>query len=131
MSKTNVIDLIKKVDEEIKNIRPEKEKIVQEIKMMNFKIRTLSGDIFTMRKERASFMEALWKIGKIESIVNKALLKLNSKDKKLFLEYFFNLQRQTQEKIASMIEKKSPDDYQDAKVFEFEVFKDIGANKKN
>lgn len=127
-----VLELIEKITQEINNIRPSKEKMLEEIKMMRFKIRPVVGDVFEVAKKEEIFLESLWQIGKIEQIVSGAVEKLTKKEKEMFFQFIENLQSQMEEKIASFVSssKMSFNEKKGITILELEVFKDKNFNKR-
>jgi hypothetical protein len=99
--KNRALELIKKISVEIENARPSKEQMIEDIKMMGFKIRSLAGNIFELAKREREFLEPLWKIGKIEKIVFGRINQLNDEEKQALFRYLNNFQRQTEERISA------------------------------
>jgi len=126
-----VLDLIKKITFEVEKTRPSREKMIEEIKMMKFKIRSLAGDIFDLTKEETGFLESLWKIGKIDRIINEGLSKLSESEKETFFQYLGNFHHRIEKKLSSAIKKLSPEEIENIKVVELEVFRERKARRKN
>ncbi|HLL61245.1 MAG TPA: hypothetical protein VK338_06000, partial [Candidatus Nitrosocosmicus sp.] len=103
---------------------PAKEKMLEDIKMMNFKIRPVSGDIFSLAKREIGFVESLWKLGRIEQIIEDKIDTLDESEQDVFLNYLDDIQLRTQKDIASKIEKLPKREQQKMRVLEFEIFKD-------
>jgi len=126
-----VLNLIKKITFEVEKVRPSREKMIEEIKMMKFKIRPLAGDIFDLAKEEVGFLESLWKIGKIDRIINEGLNELSESEKETFFQYLGNFHHRIEKKLSSAIKKLSPEEIENIKVVELEVFRERKARRKN
>ena len=85
--------LIEKINIEIESAVPTRQKMITDLKMMNFKIRPLSGDLFSIPANTdISLLTSLWKIGKIEEVVKVAVATLNEDDIESFFYYLEDLQ---------------------------------------
>lgn len=126
------LELIKKITWEIKNARPSKEKMLEEIKMMNFKIRPIVGDVFEIAKRKEIFLESLWKIGKIEQIISGIMNKLTEEERDMFLQFMERLQSQMEEKLTSFLSNPSQsfDEKKEITILELEIFKEKNINKR-
>jgi hypothetical protein len=126
-----VLDLIKKITIEVENARPSRERMIEDIKMMNFKIRPLVGDVFELVRREVGFLESLWKIGKIEEIVAGGIAELNDREKEIFLQYLEDFQKQMERRISSVIKQLPPEASKNMSVLELEVFREKKGYKKN
>lgn len=119
--KNTALNLIKKIDGEIISVTPSRETMLEDIKMMQFKIRPLTGNVFDLARQENRFLEALWKTGKIEEIISQVLPQLDKKERETFFHYLRHLQSSLGEKITYG---------ENVKIFEFEVFREY-LQKKN
>ncbi len=122
--KNKEIDLIRKVTSEVEQSLPAKDIMLQDIKMMNFKVKPVSGDIFSLAKKEIVFLQSLWKLGKIDEIVTDKIDLLDQDEQDVFFNYMEDLQQRTQNDIASSIQQLPKRDQKKMKVLEFEIFKD-------
>ena len=76
--------------------------MLRDIKMMNFKVRPLSGDLFMLAQKHTGFLEQLWKLGKLEEIIHRAMISLNSHEQHLFFNYIDMFEQKMKE--ASRLE---------------------------
>jgi hypothetical protein len=119
-----VLELIKRITVEVENAKPSKERMIEDVKMMNFKIRPLVGDVFQFIKKEVGFLESLWKIGKIEEIVTGGLPELNNEEKMVFLRYLDGLQRQMEKTPTSIIKQFNPEESKNINILELEIFRE-------
>lgn len=94
---------------------------MQEVKMMNFKIRPILGDISLLGKRNDGFLEAIWRIGRIEEVIAKDIHTLNTKERELFFRYL--------EKIHGSIQR-IPSFKEEAEIVEFELIKEQKYHRK-
>lgn len=90
------VDLIKKIQSEVETGSPSRAQMLDDIKMMGFKIRPVVGDLALLADKANGFIEALWKIGKMEEIVGNNLKKLNPNEKELLFRYLERKQQRLQ-----------------------------------
>jgi len=129
--KNKVLDLIKKITFEIESAKPSKKQMIEDVKMMNFKIRPLIGDVFDLVKKEVGFLESLWKIGKIEEIVSGGVSKLNNEEKEIFFRYLDDFQNQMERKISSIIKDLPAEESKNMRVLELEIVKERKKQKKS
>lgn len=84
--------LIRKMKQEVEDARPPIQTMLDDIKMMRFKIRALFGDISLLAKKDHIFVEALWKLGKMDEIVTTEVAALSRDEQKIFFHYMENKQ---------------------------------------
>lgn len=122
------LDVIKRVQNEVENAKPSHKQMLEDVKMMRFKIRPVFGDIAILAKKDIGFLEALWKIGKMEEIINHEIIKLNTVEKEIFFHYWQN-KHQLTNKASFNLSNKPIDDKQHAAVLEIEVVKTDAVRK--
>lgn len=129
--KLTALDLIKKIDSQIEKARPSKEEMLEDIKMMKFKIRPVTGDIFALKDKDIGFLQSLWKLARIEELVAGQVERLSGGEKEIFFSYLEDLQFKTEEKIALAIRRLPVKEKKNIKVLELEVFRERTRGKRN
>jgi hypothetical protein len=122
--KINALDLIARITRDIERDKPTKEVMMEDIKMMNFKVKPVSGDIFSLTKKDIGFVESLWKLGKVEEMVADKLDNLEENEKDIFFNYLDDLQVRTQQEIAVAISQLSKKEQKKMEFLELEIFKE-------
>lgn len=123
IKKEKAVDLIKKLTFELEYSKPSKEKMIEDLKMMNFKIRSLFGDIAVLANCQNSFLEALWKIGKLEETVAEGINILDEEEKKIFFNLIENIKDRVQKKIYLQV-NHSFSESRETSVLEIEILKE-------
>lgn len=85
-SKT-ALALIQKIKREVEESHPSIHTMIEEVKMMQFTIKPIHGDLSFLIKKDYAFVSALWKLGKIDHIIHTEASQLDNKEKKLFFNY--------------------------------------------
>lgn len=86
-SSKTALALIQKIKREIEESQPSIHTMIEEVKMMQFIIKPIHGDLSSLIKKDHTFVTALWKLGKIDHIIHTEAEQLDSKEKKLFFNY--------------------------------------------
>src|SRR3990170_2935325 len=109
--------------------KPPIEKMYEEIRMMRFKIKPISGDIFLLQLKNHRLIETLWGLGKLDEVFQKEYKKLASEQKEAFFRLFDNLYQQFQDQLSKIninpeVRSSLP------QVLEMEIFKDMSSKRK-
>src|SRR3989344_679001 len=131
MTKRNsqdITDIFRKLKKAL-GTKPTHEKMYEEIRMMRFKIRPISGDISLLQLKNHQLIETLWGLGKLDEVFQNEYEKLGSDQKEVFFRLFDNLYLQYEDQLNKInINKEIKPKL--SQVFEMEIFKDLSAKKK-
>lgn len=105
------------------------EKMYEEVRMMRFKIKPISGDISLLQLKNHRLIEMLWSLGKLDEVFQREYRKLPSDQKEVFFRIFDNLYQQFQDQLNKIninpeVKSNLP------QVLEMEIFKDMSTKKK-
>ena len=128
--KNDILKTIQELHLEIeKNVSPEK--MSNDVRMMNFKIRPLSGDVNLLTSlNNKGFIEILWKIGKLDEFYIREVKKFNLKEKEILKNFFVSLHDKFQQQLNKLnfsLEKTKAK----PAFFEMEIIKEIKNRKSN
>jgi|SRR3989344_4546195 len=91
--KRNATDFIRKIAFELGRKVPPTGEMVADLKMMRFKIRPISGDLFTLNSgNRGSLLISMWRLGKIEETVRVAFKTLPTEEMESLFDYLDEIQ---------------------------------------
>lgn len=121
--KKTAIDIIRQINLEVENRLLPVEVMIRDIQMMNFKVRSLIGDISHLETVHRDFIESLWKIGRIDEIVNDTMDDLDDDEQDALLEYFGKMETDIQNKIRQSLAIRKSQNKSD-KLLKLEIFKD-------
>ncbi len=128
--KNSALFFIKEVMTEVTTIKPSAQEMLRDIKMMDFKVRPVSGDLFALAMKQTGLLEQLWRIGKIEEIVRRAIMSLNSHERGLFFNYIDTLEKQMHEETSKEMQRIQRHDGKDHQMVTLEIFKEAKRQKK-
>lgn len=80
------IQLIERV-QALDAAHPGHDTMLDDIKMTNIKIRSIEGDIFSLKHDESRFIQSLWKITQIEQIAREATEILDDMEVEHFFSY--------------------------------------------
>lgn len=123
-----ILEVINKIKNEVEEAKIPREKMIEELKMMNLKIKPVIGDLFQVVKKQGVFLESLWKISKIDEILSFYLDRLSRREKEILFQYLENFKHQVESVNLGFSHKPSSEDIT---VLEVQLFKKSPVNKKN
>ena len=106
--------------------KPTATQMYQEIRMMQFKIKPLQGDISLLNLTNAHFIEILWSLGKLDEFFQGHYKKVTLRKRDLFLRLFDEIHGKFQDQLNALNLKpeRIPDS---SEMFEMEIFKERSA----
>lgn len=120
---SDIVELITHFQRTTLDNKPNFHQMFDEIRMMQFKIKPLNGDISLLNLKNQDFIGILWSLGKLDEFFQLQYRKVSSKKKDLFLRLFDEIHEKFQEQLNTLslkperVEETSP-------TFEMEIFKE-------
>mgnify|MGYP001579585624 FL=1 len=125
----DVISLLSYYQKTVIANKPSLEIMLDEIKMMNFKIRPLSGDFSVINGMDSKLIEMIWNLGKLDELYREKENLLKSKDRKLFMKFFESLHEKFQKDLG-FIKLKNIDQSEPSNILEMEVFREAPRRRR-
>lgn len=97
--------------------------MLEDMKVMQFKIRPVDGDIGKLNGLDDKLIYSLWKIGKIDELVRSSFKALSHDDKETLISYLREFESRTQQEIMSKSRKRR-DAKSSLEILKLEIFKD-------
>jgi len=119
----DVISLLSYYQKTVIANKPSLEIMLDEIKMMNFKIRPLSGDFSVINGMDSKLIEMIWNLGKLDQLYREKENLLRSEDRKLFMKFFESLHEKFQRDLGFM-KLKNVEQSEPSNILEMEVFRE-------
>jgi hypothetical protein len=123
MRRRTAFDIIKQIHTEVEDQGLSLEAMVRDIQMMGFKIRPLVGDISAIVNMHDEVVRSLWKIGKIDEIINDSLYELEEDDQDRLIEYLNKVESDAENRIRDSMQKRKS--VSKKQLLKIEVFKDL------
>ncbi len=123
--KIDAVDKIKHFQERILANKPEMGEMVYDVRMMNFKIRPISGDITELDYGNNDFIEALWSLGKLDEFFRLEFDSIDLDEKDAFFRMVNDLRVNFQNQLKQAnIQAVDFQDKSMMQLFEIEIIKD-------
>lgn len=103
--------------------KPALHQMLEEVRMMKFKIKPLHGDISLLNLKNNSFIEILWSLGKLDEFFQSQYKKVSSGKKDLFLRLFDEIHEKFQDKLNDL-NLKPEKIVESSSSFEMEIYKE-------
>jgi len=130
-AKKTALQYIQQVMDNVEANALSPQEMLTDIKMMNFKIRPLSGDIFSMSKKHSELLESLWRIAKIEEVVVEVLQTLEEDEKETFFTYLHMLETKFQKQVHESLASASASEQKKVSMTTLEIFREVSRKKPN
>jgi hypothetical protein len=95
MKKIMAIDVIEQIFHEIQSNKPSGRSLLDELTMMKFQIRAVSGDLSSLVPMRSYFFSSLWDIGTIDHIVQDHIYDMDDQEQERLLSFLEHFEDQT------------------------------------
>lgn len=130
MKKSTKLDLFEKIKNFQKTVlsnRPETSTMLHDIRMMNFKIRPLAGEISQLDLQNPEFIGALWSLGKLDDFFRQEFFKLPDQEKEVFFRLVDELRYEFQQQIntVGVLPERELSGDQNHHPFEVEIIKEM------
>lgn len=103
--------------------KPSLEIMMDEVRMMHFKIRPLQGDVSLLDLRENKLIETLWNLGKLDEFYQKHNNRLSSDQKTIFFNFFDEVYRKFQIQL-NRLNLRSSAQAEIPSTIEMEIFKD-------
>lgn len=127
--KEDVISLLSYYQKTVIINKPTLEIMLDEIKMMNFKIRPLSGDFSLINGMDSKLIEMIWNLGKLDQLYREKENLLKSKDRKLFMKFFESIHEKFQKDLGNL-KIKNNEQNEPSNILEMEVYREVPRSRK-
>ncbi len=81
--------------------KPPLSQMLDEVRMMEFKIHPVAGDISQIDLKNNKLLETIWSLGKLDELFQKEYIRLPAKDKNVFVRIFDGFYQQFQTELST------------------------------
>lgn len=129
VKKEDVLTILREYQKTIFTNKPSVEKMMDEIRMMNFRVRPINGDISAINGMDIKLIEMIWNLGKLDELYRGKERLLNQKDRKLFVKFFQSIHERFQKELGYLKLVRTEDE-DNSTILEMEVFREIPRKRK-
>ncbi len=132
MKTKSEIDILKLFNTFQKSLqqKPSYKQMMDEVRMMKFKIRPMQGDVLSFDLQDAGLIEVLWSLGKLDELFQDKYQKLSQKDKGVFFRIFDSMYQRLQSELGKINLRKDRTSNL-SPMIEMEIFKEQKQKKLN
>jgi hypothetical protein len=124
--KMDVFEIIQQFQTAILSKKPSQKEMLQQVRMMKYKIRPVNGDISFLNFKNTQFIEALWSLGKLDDFFQEHFEKLPVKQQEVFFRLVDNMKYEFQNELNNAHIK--PELPAEQLMFEMEIYKERSKN---
>jgi len=117
--------------ESLLKIKPSIDQMYEEIQIMKFRVRPLSGDVLSVNLKNDQFVSVLWSLGKLDEFYQQKINSLNYKDKEIFNKIFEEVYHRFQTDLNRVNIKRSYKTINPRTRLEVEIFRERKLKKTN
>lgn len=120
----DIYETVMEFQEKTLKLVPPMSSMLEEMKLMNFKIRPIVGNITGVDFKNEELIGTIWSMGKLEEFVMQNSEELSKKDEKIFFNLVRNIRRSLETKLSSVRLSQGKTQDVSSPFFEAEIFKD-------
>lgn len=125
----DIVILFQQFQKDVLDKKPHYNQMFDEVRMMKFKVRPVTGDIGALDFKNSKFVETLWSLGKLDEFFQKEIKKLSNEEKQVFYRLFDDVYQDYQSQLNDINIKADKFDKTSDLAFEVEIFREkIGSN---
>lgn len=122
--KIDVYEAIKSFQQNTLGNKPSVEQMVYEVRLMNFKIRPVTGNISTINFRNSDLIDALWSLGKLDEFYRQQVNKISNKEQEAFMRLVNEIRWNYQEQLNKVRLIHADPAQDEIPSFEAEIFKE-------
>lgn len=123
-SEGDLYERIHLFQQEILTKKPEPEQMYHEVRMMNFKVRPVVGDMSQLDFGNSEFIDALWSIGKLDEFFRTEVARISKDEKRVFFDLVDKMRSNFQMQLNRANITSPRFDDEQRSVFEVEIIKE-------
>lgn len=122
-NKTDLYERIRTFQQTTLAKKPTLDEMISEVRLMNFKIRPVSGNISTLDFKNLEFIDALWSLGKLDEFFRIEFPDIEEVEKDIFFRLVEEMRTNLQQRLnkSQLIKTVSREEQL---FFEIEIFKE-------
>jgi len=124
--KNDIVSIFQNFQMEVLNRKPTHNQMFDEIRMMRFKVRPVTGDISALDFDNTTFIETLWSLGKLDEFFHSTVDDLDKAEKQVFFRLFDDLYQDYHERLNDI--NIRADKFSQDFAFEVEIYREKGNN---
>jgi hypothetical protein len=121
---TDIVDLFQRFQKEVLDRKPSFTQMFDEVRMMKFKVRPVTGDIGALDFQNNTFVETLWSLGKLDEFFHNSIKDLSKDEKQVFFRLFDDIYQDYQSQLNDINIRADKFNQDNDFTFEVEIFRE-------
>lgn len=121
--KKDIFAVLVEFEEQVLQNKPLLGRMKEEVRMMDFKIRPVQGDISNLDLTSTKFIEALWCMGKLDELYQHIGEDYSERDRELFAQFAASLQNTYMRQLQHIVVSHTEEDASTAQI-EIEIYRE-------
>lgn len=126
----DILERLADIQKTLLSHRPSIEQMWEELRMMRFKVRPTSGDIYQVNLNDKRFVEILWNLGKLDELFQREVKLINKSEREIFYRFFDDTYRRFQDQL-NQLNLRKPFQVKTPSFLEMEIFKESKRKRKS
>ncbi|HRN70711.1 MAG TPA: hypothetical protein PLS49_06025 [Candidatus Woesebacteria bacterium] len=123
VNKTDLYERIKQFQQRTLTNQPSREEMISDVRMMNFKVRPVYGNISKLDFNNSEFLNAIWSLGKLDEFFKEEFFQVEEEDRDIFFKLIDDMRIILQKKLNNAY-KAQEQPKKNKLFFEIEIFKE-------
>lgn len=126
----DLVDIFNTFQRTVLEKKPPLLQMYNDVRMMNFKIRPLYGDLSILNFKNSGFVETLWSLGKLDEFFNKQIKNVSEDQRTVFHRLFDDMYHNYHERLNTLHMKSEEINNIPGVGFELEIFREHKEKRK-
>lgn len=130
MNKITATDVIQKLMSQVEGKKPTAKEMLEDLRVMQFKVKPLYGDITSLTKIYSHFIESVWNMTKIDEIVNRYMDDLDDYGQDQVLNFLDDMESRQVGQMKQMVGHLSEEEIGSLDSLRLEIYRSPKGKKK-
>lgn len=122
--KIDPVERIQNFQRSVLSKKPAAEDMIHEVRMMNFKVHPVTGDISDLDFSNTEFIDALWSLGKLDEFFRAEYFEMKDREQDVFYRLVQDMRSNFQQKLNKANITAIEFAERPKRIFEIEIVKD-------
>jgi len=126
----DILERLADIQKTLLSQRPSIGQMWEELRMMRFKVRPTSGDIYQVNLNDTRFVEILWNLGKLDELFQREVKLIDKSEREIFYRFFDDTYRRFQD-MLNQLNLRKPFQIRTPSFLEMEIFRESKRKRKS
>ncbi|PIV62792.1 hypothetical protein COS12_01035 [Candidatus Roizmanbacteria bacterium CG01_land_8_20_14_3_00_33_9] len=126
----DILERLADIQKTLLSQRPSIGQMWEELRMMRFKVRPTSGDIYQVNLNDTRFVEILWNLGKLDELFQREVKLIDKSEREIFYRFFDDTYRRFQD-MLNQLNLRKPFQIRTPSFLKMEIFRESKRKRKS